>query len=245
MVSLEVIKNYLKLFRSLALSHLALNKMRVSYIGDSHSRVLSSLTNKEYCFYGVSISGATASGLGNPNSKTKAWSFFKLFANLDIKSDVVVVQLGEVDVGFVIWYKEKFKGVKIHDGLMSAIDGYFKLIKYLKKRYKHVVVISSPLPTIPDGVAHGEVANLRSVVESSQKDRTELTLRFNSEIEGRVLQLEGVYYLNLDGDSVCTNTGLVNRSLVSLDVSDHHYDVKSYLSIIEKKLYDRIANILE
>lgn len=54
-----------------------------------------------------------------------------------------------------------------------------KYTKFIKKadNIAEVIVISAPLPTIKDGKQFGEVANAKSEIRSSLKERIELTLK--------------------------------------------------------------------
>ena len=148
----------------------------------------------------------------------------------------MVVQLGEVDSGFVIWYREKEKGLRVDEGLRKATQEYLEFLSKLRNKYKDVIVISSPLPTIKDGVISGEVANLRKEITASQMERTKLSLRFNKTIKDKVECMEGVHFLDLDPVSYDSKRGLVAEFLLRKDDFDHHYDESSYLKTIQPKL---------
>ena len=79
----------------------------VLILGDSHAKVfrypmLRFRLWQKYLNV-VSVGAATASGLENPNSKTQAFQQFDRALGTT-RAKKVVVMLGEVDTGFVIWY---------------------------------------------------------------------------------------------------------------------------------------------
>ncbi|WP_201766594.1 SGNH/GDSL hydrolase family protein [Picosynechococcus sp. NKBG15041c] len=134
-----------------------------------------------YFFNVVSVGGATASGLENPNSITQAFSIFK--TNLEnSKAKIVIVLLGEVDTGFVIWYRSEKYNTKVEEMLDKALKNYQDFLLFLSKRYQ-VICLSTPLPTIKDGQNHGQVANLRKDIKASQRDKTQLTIQFNKSMK--------------------------------------------------------------
>jgi len=205
-------------------------------LGDSHAQVFTFPLFKLYFpfirFSVCSIGGATASGLENPNSKTQAYNKFENKLNKK-KWDYIIILLGEVDTGFVIWYRaEKYK-VPVTKMFLQAIDRYTNFIKKAKQ-YGSVIVISTPLPTITDDNDWGEVANLRKEVKAKQKDKTELTIKFNKNIEKYCL-FNNIFYINLDKDSMGEN-GLVKKTLLDNNKLDHHYNKVAYTKLISSKL---------
>jgi len=117
--------------------------------------------------------------------------------------------------------------------LNKAIKNYQKLIIDVSKKSR-VICISTPLPTIHDGNSCGDVANARNDVNATQLQRTELTLRFNKEMQ-KFCESNGYVYLSFDEESVGEN-GLVNPCLLNSDPNDHHYDMEKYADMIISKL---------
>lgn len=206
-------------------------------IGDSHAEVFLSntfnLTFKKNIFNVISIGGATVSGLDNPNSKTQAMQIFSKYIN-KTKAETVIVLLGEVDTGFVIWYRaEKYK-LQVSEMYDKALRNYKELLINIKNKNKKIICISTPIPTIMDNQEFGDVANLRKEISATQKERTELTLNFNKDIEHYCLDND-IKYISLDKESLDKN-GLVKKSLLNDDYRDHHYNRKVYSSMIIEKL---------
>lgn len=157
-------------------------QQEILVVGDSHAAVFNSKVLL-WAFPGVffnvvSVGGAAASAINNPNSKTQAYRIFKdEIANFHGKK--VVVMLGEVDTGFVIRYRAKKYGANVADMLVRTVEVYMGFIQGLSERYE-VIVVSTALPTIPDGASLGEVVIARKEITASQKARTDLTLAFSS-----------------------------------------------------------------
>ncbi len=139
------------------------------------------------------------SGLVNPNATTQAMPRY-IEALASTKADTVIVMLGEVDTGFVIWYRSQKYNTPVSDMLQRALDNYKIFISDIAKTFK-VICISAPLPTIRDGADWGAVANLRKEVKATQAERTELTLTFNKYMEGFCRE-SSVVYPSLDEQSL-------------------------------------------
>ncbi|HEX5338950.1 MAG TPA: hypothetical protein VFW53_10985, partial [Gallionella sp.] len=145
-------------------------------LGDSHSPIFNHPRFKaafpDLSFDVVTVIGATASGLENPNTKTQAYPIFKQASQRSV-AKTVMVMLGEVDTGFVIWYRAQKYRESVTAMADCAIASYSRFLLELKTRHE-VVCISTPLPTIQDGNDWGEVANARREVTASQAERTAL-----------------------------------------------------------------------
>ena len=215
--------------------HKKISTEKILVLGDSHVSVFNTfyfiLKFPFKYFKVVSVGGATASGLENPRSKTQAYKIFN--EALEKKDyDRIIIMLGEVDTGFVIWYRAKKYNTDVEKMFNQTIETYSKFIQK-SSEYADTIIISTPLPTIDDN-AVGEVAHARREVKTSQKERTELTLRFNSTIES-FCQKNNIKYINLDNQSLGEN-GLVKNYLKNHDPKDHHYDNKKYTKMLIKNL---------
>lgn len=209
---------------------------RVLVLGDSHANVFGHwrfrLQLPGVKFKRCVVGGATASGLDNPNSKTQA--MVKFAGALESESpSLIITQLGEVDTGFVIWYRAAKYQQPVESMLETAVENYSKLIEAARARAK-VLVISAPLPTIRDGEVWGEVANLRREVRVLQADRTALTLEFNRRVQSVVSQL-GCEYLSIDSKCMGED-GLVADFLRHHDKLNHHYRPSAYAKLLAQSL---------
>lgn len=215
------------------------NTNSILVLGDSHALIFDSETIKarfpEFTFKTISVGGATVSGLENPNAVTQAMPQY-LTALAEHPTRIAIVMLGEVDTGFVIWYRAQKYRVSVEHMYQQAIENYQRFLVDVSKQ-RHVICISTPLPTIRDGADWGEVANLRKDVKATLKERTELTVRFNKEI-GDFCSNNGVTHCNFDAESISQN-GTLKDALRNPDPSDHHYDPAAHAALISEKL--RIA----
>ncbi len=208
----------------------------VLVLGDSHASVFYHLSFDRafpnYVFYLCSVGGATVSGLENPNSKTQAYPRFESAIRRHPASAYITL-LGEVDVGFVIWYRAQKYQVPVEQMLEQAVQKYERLLRELRRRGP-VIVISAPLPTIPDENPCGEVANLRREVKVSQRERTALTLLFNQRVR-EICERIGAHFIDLDAESLGED-GLVKKELLNKKPCDHHYDLSAYARMLIEKL---------
>jgi hypothetical protein len=205
-------------------------------LGDSHTPIFNHLSFKtafpEYTFNVVTVIGATASGLENPNTKTQAYPIFKE-ALQSSRAGKVIVMLGEVDTGFVIWYRAKKYQESVAAMAVRAVSSYSKFLQEVAA-LREVICISTPLPTIQDGNDWGEVANARREITTTQLERTALTLQFNRQMQSFCTQ-QGIRYLMLDDWSLGED-GLVRRELRNPDPKDHHYDPETYSGLLVERL---------
>jgi hypothetical protein len=227
-----------KLFRNgkVLLYRCTTRRTEILVIGDSHARVFDNAKFKrafpQYFFNVVSISGASASGLENPNSKTQTLPI--IMANLNSsKASIVIALLGEVDAGFVIWYRAEKHQSPLATTFDKAVHNYQNLLRKIATQSR-TICISAPLPTIQDGNDWGRVANERRQVKATQLQRTELTLEFNQRIQ-TFCEANAIAYLPLDPESLGKD-GLVNPYLLNPDANDHHYNMSKYADLIIEKL---------
>lgn len=201
-------------------------------LGDSHAPVFNHPLFKEKfpdrLFNVQTVIGATASGLENPNSKTQAYPIFRETVKQTTAKQVIVM-LGEVDTGFVIWYRAQKYQESIPVMLYKAIASYSKFLAELAVCFE-VICISTPLPTIQNGNDWGDIANARREVTASQFERTALTLDFNRTMQEFCMR-NGIRYVMLDDVSLGDN-GIVKAELLNSDSSNHHYDQDRYACLL-------------
>lgn len=214
-------------------------------LGDSHALIFNSDKMIELfpdiAFNTVSVGGATVSGLKNPNAVTQAMPQY-LAALEENKTKTTIIMLGEVDTGFVIWYRAQKHNAPVEQMYQQAITNYQRFMLEISKQ-RHVICISTPLPTIRDGTDWGEVANLRKEVKATLKERTELTIRFNKEV-GAFCAKNKIIHCNFDKDSLDEH-GILKESLRNPDQSDHHYAPSAHASMVAPKLRLAINEIEE
>lgn len=212
-------------------------------LGDSHTSIfLHPAIRRAFpksFFNVINVGGATASGLPNPNSKSQASQKFA-DALADTTARRIIAMLGEVDTGFIIWYRAAKYGEPIEQVMTQAITNYTTFLTDLSSRADSLLCISTPLPTIGDGTDWGDVATARKEVTASQRERTELTLRFNKRIQ-EFCDSHGIRFINIDPESLGSD-GLVKPSLLNPDPNDHHYAPRIYSEILLKPLMTNLGS---
>ena len=221
---------------AISVAILRLFREEVVVIGDSHAAVFREKNLRRrfvrHVFSVTAVTGATVSGLENPNSKTQAMPLFMRRIQCS-RANTTIVLLGEVDTGFVIWYRAEKHQTSVEAMLEKAIANYQNLLSTVGADSR-VICISAPLPTIRDGQDWGAVANARKDVKATQLERTNLTLKFNRSMEEFCSQ-NGFIYLSFDQESL-GNNGLVSPHLLNNDAADHHYATDRYAEMIADKL---------
>jgi hypothetical protein len=207
---------------------------------DSHGSVFHYINNKILCryfFITQIVPGATAMGMVNPNSQTNALAvYLNAIKNIKNKTLPLLFLLGEVDTGFVIWYRANKYHLEVESQFNLSINNYFDFLRQIQDSgHTNISVVSAPLPTIDDGQTWGEVANLRSSVTATKTERTALTLRYNAHIAQRCKEYS-FQYIGLDDVLLDKNTALIKREYLNSDPLDHHLDNKKYALLILQKL---------
>ncbi|WP_454876735.1 hypothetical protein [Pseudomonas farris] len=204
-------------------------------IGDSHLDSLQAaadlglLRSDESVF--CIVPGATAVGLRNPNSITNAISLFRVAAQGRSKTHRVLIHLGEVDCGFVMWWRQAKYGEPIESQLHQSISAYKSfVIELLEMGYESICITGASLPTIRDGVDFGNVANKRSEISVSLKERTLLTQQYNSALLTIASEF-GCSYFDLSEAFVDFRTGVVSDFFRHTDPCDHHLDPSKVVGV--------------
>lgn len=222
-------------------------KKKVLVLGDSHTNVFTKKFKREYFnsidWHVIQVHGATLSGLSNPNSKTRTIEKFTNALN-DNKYDAIIINLGEVDCGFVIYFYAERDNICEYSAANKALTNYCKLIKEARAVCKNIYIISTPIPTIPDGVTHGDVANARKSIKATQLARTNLTLWFNEKVKEICSEIDyNINYIDLDKD-VLSKSGLVRDVYLNKFQADHHYDIQAYCELLERRLIPKLESDL-
>lgn len=211
-------------------------------IGDSHVRNFEYLareclllrTDLRFCI----VQGATNLGLANPHSQTQAMPVFMDYRDRVASTDYAVFCLGEVDCGFVIWYRSDKHGTSVQKQFEISLTNYFGLVDaYLEKLPpSNMIICSTPLPTIPDHqLVKGEVANKRLSISATQKERTALTIEYNGRLND-FCEMRGIHYIDLQQEILDKQTGVVSKDFLNNNPLDHHLEPRKSAPIITTKL---------
>lgn len=194
--------------------------------GDSHARVFSDIEREGLLprtwFDVTVIGGATALGMANPNSRTQALpTFLRVIRNLPRHRPLVFL-LGEVDCGYLIWYRARTRGTLPEVEMRASLFNYTSfLTRIIESGHNSVVLVAAPPPTILEGQDWGEVANLRREVRTSLGERTEMTRRYNRELADWSLRA-GCCFIDYESEVLDQGTGIIREVYRSPDALDHH-----------------------
>jgi hypothetical protein len=217
--------------------------IKILVLGDSHSEIFSYCNKKQQNihFEVVIVGGATAQGSVNPNSTTNALSIFKERLS-NIKHDdfnYIIINLGEVDCGFVIWYRKNKYNIGIEDQLKITTDNLFNFVKLeIIPRFESckVIINGSVLPTIKDNTDKKFLNGARSEITASQVDRTALTIRYNNILKN-YSSMNGYNYMDITNYILDSETRVVKAKFLNKNIFDHHLDNENTYHLWLSELY--------
>lgn len=218
------------------------NVTDVFCMGDSHIEMFGAVHRKNLLpstrFTTFLVGGATGLGLSNPQSHTQANKKFKRRIQQISKSTYILMMLGEVDCGFVIWWAADNKGEDVQSQLLRSFTNYTSFVDDLyQDGYTKIILATCPLPTIPDGVARGSVAKMREAVSATQLQRTELTHQYNSLLRIHARE-KGYLFLDYESDIIDPLTHLVAKKYCHSNPRNHHLDNAQMAPILAQRLKD-------
>ena len=214
---------------------------KILALGDSHILCFrKAYSNIKYTI--TAIPGATAQGAVNPNSKTNALKEFTKSLKSHLTNDYVCVQLGEVDCGFLIWYRAKKHNISIEDQLQNSLSNYEQFLKNtLNTYYKNekILVLSAPLPTIEDNTNPKFLTGARSTVTVSLRERTDLTIEYNTRLSN-ICKTNNYIWIDITSDILNKKTKLVDEKWKNLNPYDHHLNPDMIWKLYEQKIKGKI-----
>lgn len=197
-------------------------------LGDSHLealqlaselRLLSSDTD-EFCI----VPGATAVGLRNPNSLTDALNIFRDALAKQAKDTHVLLHLGEVDCGFVIWWRAMKYGETVNRQFKESLLAYMDFVLYVRGLgFEKICITGASLPTIRDGIDFGEVANKRAEISVDLGSRTGLTLEYNAALK-TFASRSSFHYFDISDAVLDRSQRVVSDYFRNPNPVDHHLD---------------------
>jgi len=155
--------------------------MKVLILGDSHALCWKKRNNR-FQRKLVHVTGASAQGLTNENSRLQALSTFREHLSSSQDCDLIFLNFGEVDCNATIWmYKEKYN-VSLRKQFFRSVKNYKKFIKKEVEPYfqKDKIFLLGPiLPTIPTKNNLLQNSKMRRQIDITQSTRTRITNLFN------------------------------------------------------------------
>jgi hypothetical protein len=158
--------------------------MKVLILGDSHSLCWKK-RNSRFRRKLVHVTGASAQGLTNENSRLQALSIFREHLSSSKDCDLIFLNFGEVDCNATIWMYKKKYNVSLRKQFFRSIKNYKKFIKREVEPYfeKEKIFLLGPiLPTIPTKNNLIQNSKMRRQIDVTQTTRTRITHLFNYHI---------------------------------------------------------------
>lgn len=211
-------------------------------LGDSHVTVFNwlegvSCTQKTNYFWPYMVKGATALGLANPNSRTNALERFRFVIKNIPKGSPVLLMLGEVDCGYLIWYLSQRDKKPAEEVYKRALTNYIQFLDEIRVGNLKLIITGAPLPTIRDGINIGEIANARRDVRASRKERTELTLRWNAALKEYALKYD-LDFVDTDRWLLDPETREIRETFMNSNPEDHHLEPMTYALALALGIYE-------
>ena len=221
--------------------------IKILVLGDSHSEIFNYCNKKQQKIHFdiVIVGGATAQGSVNPNSNTNALNIFKQKLNNIKPNDYnyIIINLGEVDCGFVIWYRKNKYNISVEDQLNITTENLFNFINLEILPYFEslkIIINGSILPTIKDNTDKKYLTGARSEITASQIDRTILTLKYNNNLKKNSLE-SGYNYMDITNNILDNETKIINTNFLNKNIYDHHVDNENTYNLWLDKLYKIIG----
>lgn len=209
-------------------------------IGDSHAGFFNYYReNKIFdrtAFKVFAVGGATALGITNTHSTSKARELFNRYLKFVRKKHTILISLGEVDCDYLLWMKAKREKTSVLHQFNIAVKRYEEFISELNDRgYKNIIIYSVPLPTIKKSEKKGFVSDLRKDAKIGIRDRTKLTIKFNKTINN-YCKRKKLGFLNIYDKILNRKTGLIDKKYINPDRLDHHLYTSKVEPLITKEL---------
>jgi hypothetical protein len=199
----------------------------VNVLGDSHTRYFRHLQAtaplRRTRLRVFNVTGATASGLKNPSSKTRAVASFRSLLRTARRDQALLLQLGEVDCGFAMWMRAERRRTPIEVELEDAIGHYLDFVAEIRGRgFRRVMLATVPPPTIEDWNRwRGPIGHLRRQVKADLPERSRVTRLFNQRLR-LAAPGAGFDFLDVEDALVDPHTAIVRPELLSEEPGDLH-----------------------
>ncbi len=223
-----------------------LHRPIVSVVGDSHAAIYNRMRRQGQLpgvwLDALSVPGATAFGLANPNSSTNALTRFSAFLDRTPRHRRTLFVLGEVDCGFLIWHRSMTNGTSVQSEFEQSLRRYTGFLEeQMAKGHDRLGVVSVAPSTIDDYARWKGLDSARSKVTASIEERTELTVAYNHELAAWAERTSSAF-MDLDPDLLDPSTGLVASRFIHGDPSEHHLDPDALSEVLVERIQELLAS---
>lgn len=220
--------------------YILFKKKVVLCVGDSHSEIFSySKLNLEFhstIFFSYAVNGATATGIRNPVSKTNARNKILFYLKMIPRSVNIFTSFGEVDCGFLFWYKNQKYKLKLETQVEKAFGNYVKFINYVKKiGFNSIGIYNIPLPTLDYYNPVTYKWSLRKLVKVNIENRANVTSNFNKKLK-LLCKDNGYKFIDTNKTIFNRNKRRVYEKYINKDMNDHHIKYCTAYKVLIKEL---------
>ena len=188
------------------------------------------------------VSGATAIGMRNPNIAVNAFSLYRNFLQDKSRQATVILQLGEVDCGFVMWYRAQRHNEPVADQMRASAAAYLGFLHEIRYMgFIDIVITGATLPSIQDNHDWGDSSDKRRDVTASLLERTKLTVEYNKALQIHAREL-GLRYLEVSSELIDQATKTVQPRFLSANPNDPQLDCSALGAIWAEKLRALVAS---
>ena len=208
-----------------------LGGQRILVLGDSHAGVFEYIFDHDlwppHLINCDIVGGATAHGLNNDHSVTRAFEKYQDALRRFPDYGTVLIMLGEVDCSFALWHRASQKGESAAMQIPQALSGVERLLDLLAadKRRHTVALVGAILPTIKDHQIDQQAFELRRKIKATQRQRSALVLAFNQAL-GELAVRRGLPYVDITSVTIDPELGVVRDEFLVEAGIDHHQSQK-------------------
>ena len=202
---------------------------KILLLGDSHAHVFKLVDNAapDFSLSHCIVTGSSAQGAVNPDSKTNALPIFRDVLSKNAASHThCMTMLGEVDCGFVIWYRKKKYNDSIKSQLERSLNNYFQFLKQEVEKYfssENILVCCVVPPTIQDNTDKRFLKGARTEVTATQLERAKLTETYNHYLS-KICSKRKYKFVNPYAHLISRETRLAKKDFLNKNPYDHHLD---------------------
>lgn len=206
----------------------------INVIGDSHCMYWSHANRltTNYRFLVCEQHGATARGLMNPDSYSKAHQ--KFIGWLADKSGKLIINVGEVDCAGNASAKVH-NGTSVEESVALCMEPYEEFIDKYCSKFDKVILVGSIIPSVDDPYVH-KANEWRRQISLTIQERTNITLAYNDALRS-MAQRKGLEYIDITHELVDSNTGVMDFNRWCRARHDNHIKpqcAEYYLIELEK-----------
>ena len=217
----------------------AAGKQVLVCVGDSHLEPLRSVQRRRLLpatlLRITVVTGATASGIANPNSSTKALPRLQAAAAMLSRGCPVLVCLGEIDAGFLVFLRSQRDGLPVRELTDEALARYQEFItRELLDRGARLMMLSASMPTVDSYSTWAGLGGARRQVTATRERRAAETRYWNEQCEAWCKSVEGTW-LDLTEETTGPD-GRVRAEYLNEDPEDHHLHPERYGNLVAKLL---------